>query len=482
MRKSNNLTMRIFSIFVVFILFSGGGIFAQGTIVDHNCTDITLIPENAIVQAKSVLHIGYGHTSHGSQITTGMNGLVNFANNGGLGLSLPEDIFEWNNGGTNGALDLEEGDGYGTGWLDHDCGYYPDWVNETREYLDDASHVDVNVIIWSWCGQASGYSEQNMIDYYLAPMTQLELEYPDVTFVYMTGHADGSGLEGNLHIRNQQIRNYCITNDKVLYDFYDIECYDPDNSYFGDKYVNDDCSYTGGNWALEWQATHTEGIDWFNCSPAHTQALNGNQKAYTAWWLWARLGGWDPNSIPVELTSFSAKIKGNAVELIWSTATETNNYGFSVERKNGAARFNPLAFVNGSGTTTDVSDYSYTDIYPPAGIIEYRLKQIDFNGAFQYSEILQVNYATPEEFVLSQNYPNPFNPSTVICMRIAADCRVKLNIYDIQGRLVSELIDENLPAGVHEAEFDGTGLASGVYYFCLQAGEFHKVRKMILLK
>ena len=284
--------------FMVFLLslLSGWGtqVLSQGTIIDHTCTDIIKIPESAINQAKATLHIGYGHTSHGSQLTTGMTGLVTFANNGGLGLSHPQDIFKWNNGGTDGALDLEEGDGYGSGWLDHDCGYYPAWVNETRTYLDDPSHADVNVIIWSWCGQAAGRNEQQMIDTYLSPMSQLESDYPQVQFVYMTGHADGTGESGNLHLRNQQIRNYCITNNKVLYDFYDIECYDPDSNYFGDKNVGDNCSYTGGNWATEWQNSHTEDVDWYNCSSAHSEPLNANLKAYATWWLWASLAGWNP--------------------------------------------------------------------------------------------------------------------------------------------------------------------------------------------
>ena len=262
-------------------------------IIDHTCTDITKIPKSAIIQAKLQLHIAYGHTSHGSQITDGMTGLIDFANNGGKGLSLPADIFAWNNGGAEGALDLEEGSEYDSGWLEDDCGYYPQWVNETREYLDDNSHSDVNVIIWSWCGQVSGYSKQDMIDNYLDPMTQLENDYPGVIFVYMSGHADGTGISGNLHKRNQQIREYCIENEKIFYDFYDIECYDPDGNYYGDKNVDDACDYDGGNWAQEWQDSHTQGVDWYDCEAAHTEYLNANQKAYAVWWLWAVLAGWD---------------------------------------------------------------------------------------------------------------------------------------------------------------------------------------------
>jgi hypothetical protein len=228
-----------------------------------------------------------------------MTGLVDFANNGGLGLSLPTDIFAWNNGGTSGALDLH--DYFKSGDLGN-----PDrttWADRTREYLDDPANSDVNVIIWSWCGQADT-TEEN-INLYLSLMSQLEIDYPDVNFVYMTGHANGTGETGNLHLRNQQIRNYCIANNKVLYDFYDIECYDPDGSYFGDKLVNDNCDYDSdgngsrdANWAIEWQNSHTEGVDWYDCASAHSQPLNANRKAYAAWWMLARLAGWNPDGEP----------------------------------------------------------------------------------------------------------------------------------------------------------------------------------------
>jgi hypothetical protein len=272
----------------------------QGSVIDHHCSDITKIPQGWIGEAKRTLHIGYGHTSHGSQITDGMRGLVEFANNGGKELNLPEDIFDFNNGGTGGALDLEEGSGYNEGWLDHDCGYYPDWVDETREYLNDPSHSDVNVIIWSWCGQVSGkYSSGVLWEQYLGPMAQLEEDYPTVRFIYMTGHVDIHD-DANNKAANDSIRSYCEHNNKWLFDFADFDLYDPDGHYY--EFVHDNCNYftsvadsanPSGNWAIEWQNSHTEGVDWYSCGAAHTQPLNANQKAYAAWWLWARLSGWD---------------------------------------------------------------------------------------------------------------------------------------------------------------------------------------------
>jgi len=261
---------------------------SDGIVIDHHNTDITALSQATMQQAKDTLHIAYGHTSHGSQLTTGMNGLVGFANNGGKGLSLPADFFAWNHGGTGGALDLHD---YAMGG---DVGYYPQWVNNTTAYLDNPAHTDTNVIIWSWCGQVTGkYQDGTLDSEYLAPMSQLETTYPDVTFVYMTGHVDYWNDADN-KAANQVIRDYVTAHDKILYDFADIEHYDPDGTFF--EFVRDNCDYYDsaggtlqGNWATEWQNSHTVGDDWYDCSSAHSQPLNANQKAYAAWSLWTEI-------------------------------------------------------------------------------------------------------------------------------------------------------------------------------------------------
>jgi len=266
----------------------------EAIIINHSCTDITQIPEYAIMAAKEQLHIAYGHTSHGSQLTDGMNGLIDFANIGGIGLELPNNIFKWNNGGSRGALDLHN---YAMGgWLD--CGIYPDWVNETREYLDNPANDDVNIVMWSWCGEVEDKYVAGTIDSeYLEPMAQLEMDYPDVTFVYMTGHVDIDEDADN-KAANDYIRSYCNSNNRVLYDFADIDSWNPDGNHF--EYVDDNCDYYStsyelvGNWATEWQNNHIENVDWYTCNSAHSQPLNANQKAYAAWWMFAIFGGWEP--------------------------------------------------------------------------------------------------------------------------------------------------------------------------------------------
>ncbi|HEY9159618.1 MAG TPA: InlB B-repeat-containing protein [Desulfomonilia bacterium] len=267
-------------------------------IIDHTCTKLSSIPQDWIRSAKSSLHIAYQHTSHGSQIVTGMYSLPGFKGS----------LYSFNEGGTGGALDLRDeviASGYDLGNPDRTA-----WASKTRDYL--RNNPGINVIMWAWCGQVSTATVAD-INTYLSLMSQLEADFPGVKFVYMTGHTDGTGPSGNLAARNKQIRDYCIANNKILYDFADIESYDPDGNYYGNRYVTGGCNYdynndgttsqssddpplpTGSdrNWALDWQKSHTEGIEWYYCGSAHSQPLNANQKAYAAWWMFARLAGWN---------------------------------------------------------------------------------------------------------------------------------------------------------------------------------------------
>ena len=274
---------------MIIVLTSAGTTAAEPLVIDHRHTDISALTEKQINLAKKRLHIAYGHTSHGSQITSGMDGLVGFANGGGKGLDLSKDIFAWNKGGKGGALDLRDRAMGGK-----DVGYWPRWVEDTTTFLDNPANAEVNVVIWSWCGQMPRkYSSGKLFEHYLLPMSKLEEQYPHVTFVYMTGHVDIRN-DQNQKKACQVIRDYCIKNGKVLYDFSDIEHYDPDGTFH--EYVSDNCDvYTvpntpkTGNWAIKWQNSHVQRIDWYACHSAHSRPLNANQKAYAAWALWCAL-------------------------------------------------------------------------------------------------------------------------------------------------------------------------------------------------
>jgi photosystem II stability/assembly factor-like uncharacterized protein len=186
-------------------------------------------------------------------------------------------------------------------------------------------------------------------------------------------------------------------------------------------------------------------------------------------------------SIPVELTSFSARFADNAITLNWKTATETNNLGFEIEKKTDANEWVKIGFVSGHGTTAQINQYSYLD----KNISEnasYRLKQIDFDGAFVYSGVVEVNTTAPVKYELGQNYPNPFNPVTNINFRVASTSKVSLKIYDALGREAATLIDGMKEAGNYTVQFDAGKLSSGIYYYTLKSGDFTDTRKMVLIK
>ena len=188
------------------------------------------------------------------------------------------------------------------------------------------------------------------------------------------------------------------------------------------------------------------------------------------------------NPLPVELASFTAAFTGKEVKLAWNTATEVNNYGFNIERKINNDNWEKIAFVNGYGNSNSPKNYAYVDQTPIGGNkILYRLKQIDNDGQYEFSNALEVN-VVPSEFTLFQNFPNPFNSTTIIRYQIASESEVSIKIYNILGAEVLSLVNERKEAGIYETEFKSDNLPSGTYIYRIITDGFTDTKKMTLLK
>jgi subtilisin family serine protease len=194
--------------------------------------------------------------------------------------------------------------------------------------------------------------------------------------------------------------------------------------------------------------------------------------------------------VPVELITFTGFANKTGINLTWETASEVNNYGFEIQRSvlPETGEWQKAGFVTGHGTTTSKNSYHFSDNYN-AGLskIYYRLKQIDFDGTAEYSNVIEVT-ALPAAFALEQNYPNPFNPSTAIRFSLPEDSRVKISVYNIMGEKAAELLNGIHAAGYDEIMFNASSLASGVYYYRIEAAgintgtEFSSVKKMMVIK
>ena len=195
-----------------------------------------------------------------------------------------------------------------------------------------------------------------------------------------------------------------------------------------------------------------------------------------------------PLIVPVELTSFTGAFVGNDVQLKWATATELNNRGFEIQRSISGSAFATIAFVEGFGTTTEQKQYTFTDRNVTAGVDHaYRLKQIDFDGTFDYSDVVNVGSTIPTEFALEQNYPNPFNPTTNIVYAVPVKSNVTLDVYNLIGQKLVTLFEGDVEAGKHVSQFNASSLSSGIYFFTLTAvgedgSQFSSSKKMTLLK
>ena len=193
------------------------------------------------------------------------------------------------------------------------------------------------------------------------------------------------------------------------------------------------------------------------------------------------LGFIDP-LLPVELSSFTSAVNGRNVTLNWITSEEINNSGFDIERKQSGS-WTKLGSISGNGTSVLSHEYSFTDRNLASGNYQYRLKQIDYNGNFEYFNLNnEVNVGIPAKFELSQNYPNPFNPSTQINFDIPTDSKVNIKLFDMSGKEVITLVNEFKTSGYYTVNFNAAGLSSGVYFYSIAADNFSATKKMMLVK
>ncbi|HRN27772.1 MAG TPA: T9SS type A sorting domain-containing protein, partial [Ignavibacteriaceae bacterium] len=195
------------------------------------------------------------------------------------------------------------------------------------------------------------------------------------------------------------------------------------------------------------------------------------------------LTGSSNTPLPVELTSFSASYKNTEIMLGWETKTEVNNYGFNVERRINEGEWNTITFIEGNGNSNSPKEYSYTDkdLFTGGSKFQYRLKQVDTDGSFEYSDAVEVE-VVPTQYDLSQNYPNPFNPKTTIQFSLPKQTQLKINIYNMLGELVETLAAGTYEAGYHKVTFNASNLPSGTYIYRMESSNFIQVKKMLLIK
>jgi hypothetical protein len=248
------------------------------------------------------------------------------------------------------------------------------------------------------------------------------------------------------------------------------------------------------SWIFNYTAV-SEGLDTIY---SVANSVNGNGKPTGDEWNFGNnFPVFISSQIPVELISFSAVSGREGIRLEWQTATESNNKGFEIERhvmsnehgvvSNENSKWDVIEYVIGNGTTTEYKSYSFTDFKTSAGKYRYRLKQIDFDGMFEYSGVVEAEIFSPSEFALQQNYPNPFNPETFISFNIPDEGYAELKIHNLNGELVDVLLTETISPGNHSKKWDASSFSSGVYFYTLvfenQSGlNFKKTKKMILAK
>ncbi len=432
-----------FSVFFILVLFQSQIVNAQAIIANHTTVDITLIPDDTISLA-SALKVVVRRASVGGNI------------DGGLTAIQTENI----------KYDRSR-------WVFSDRGN-PGWqakVNDFSAYT--AAHIseyDIFSMKFCWVDPDAIFA------CYRDTLLQLESRYPAKRFIWWTmpimNSANVDTNESHRQAFNNNVRNYAADHRKILFDIADIEAYN-----------------ATGVKKIDGSGNELQQDDWSQLDGGHLNTAGARRVASAWWWLMARVAGWN-GSLPVQMTSFTASVRGMSAELHWSTATEINNYGFEIEKRTVKSEQQPVngwqkvGFIAGNGTSNAPHEYIYSDSRLEAGRYVYRLKQIDNDAKYEYSRSIEVEVGVIlQVFTVEQNYPNPFNPTTTFEFSLAKRSNVSLKIFDILGREVTTLIDSELEAGIlHQVKFDASKLSSGMYFYRLEAGKDLLVKKLVLIK
>ena len=346
--------------------------------------------------------------------------------------------------------------------------------------------------------------------------------YPRIYFntVYLDGLGEGANQDGsgalyihdgcsNIVAKNNILVNtrdespYCASSI-YIYGYSNVLTSDHNDLYYVQNPNNCLVRSTGGDYfnLAEWQATGQDVNSISEMAPFTLPDLHIDWEVYSlldghATPIWGitkdiddeprnivtpDIGADEYVFVPVELTSFTAMVNGKEILLSWSTASELNNLGFEIQRSTGGEEFFTIGFVDGHGTTTEQQNYSFADKKLDNGKYYYRLKQVDFNGTYDFSEIVEVEWRAFNSYLLEQNYPNPFNPTTTIGFGIKEKNQVKITVLNAIGEEVAIVLNEEREPGFHQIEFSANNLPSGVYFYRLQAGTFTEVKKMMLMK
>ena len=291
---------------------------------------------------------------------------------------------------------------------------------------------------------------------------------------YNTNFGIVTGEDGKVLVTTNGGTNWAISNAGGYGLMRSIYIFDQSNAYVvGTPEQVFKTTNGGNNWLSDFNGGNSEALYKIKFTENLTGLICGSQGKFLI------------NTdyiVPVELTAFTATVEGNAVLLNWTTKTELNNAGFEILRSFDDNDEEKIAFIIGDGTTSEQRNYKFMDDQLENGSYSYRLKQIDFDGNFEYSDAVNIWISAPLRFNLEQNYPNPFNPTTTIKFSLPEATNVCLTIYNALGQELTELVNTNLEAGFYDYRWDATNVVTGLYFYELRTDKFLSIKKMLLLR